>query len=84
MHIEKISSQSASAAKKTSAARSATKAVAAEAATEAAGRPFSITTREYDVLVKALGGQRTLLDKKRGVSSEIAEIYNRQNTKCFR
>ena len=37
------------------------------------------TTREYDELVKALGGQRTLLDKQRGLSSEPAEIYNHQS-----
>ena len=49
-------------------------------ATTAAGRLFSITTREHDELVKALGGHRTLFDTKRSVSSEPAEIYNRQHT----
>ena len=41
---------------------------------------FRITTREYDELVKLLGGQRTLLDKKRCESSETAEIYRHQHT----
>ena len=40
------------------------------AAAAAAGRLLSTTTREYDELVKAFGGQRTLLDKNRGGSSE--------------
>ena len=48
----------------------------AEVAAAAAGRHFSITTREYDELVMTLGGQRTLLDKKRGVSSEPAVNFS--------
>ena len=45
--------------------RCATNTVATDAAAAAAGRLFSITTREYDELVMAFGGRCTLVDKKR-------------------
>ena len=63
--------------------RCATRAAATEAAAATAGLLFSIATQEYDELVKALGGQRTLMDQKRGVSSEPAAIYNHQNTQYY-
>ena len=44
---------------------------------------FSISSQEYDELKKALGGQRTLLDKKRGVSNEPEDVHNHQNIQYY-
>ena len=54
---------------------------ATKAAAAAAGRPTCITTREPDESMESLGGQRTLLDKQRGVFCEPAVLYNHQNTR---
>ena len=61
--------------------RCATKAVGTEAA--AAGRPSSITTREYDEVDEGTWGQRSLLEKKRRGSSKTAETYNHQNAQHY-
>ena len=73
---EQFSSQSASAAQK--AVGASCNEYGSNRSGNSSGRTaFSITTRECDELVKALGGQRALLVK---MSSQPAEVYNHQNT----
>ena len=44
---------------------------------------FSNSSQKYEELKKTLGGQRTLLDKKRGVSNEPEDVHNHQNIQYF-
>ena len=81
---EQISSQPASTAKKISAEQKALGALCNESggnrSINSSRTVFQYHLAGYDELMKAFGGQRTLLDKKRRGSSKTPETNNHQNT----